>query len=209
MSNYRISKVLSELNIGLDTAVDYLKSKGHVVDKNRNAKINQKEYDFLLENFASDKTKKDEAETLIQQKREEKEAIHAERQEQEKPKNELFRADSSLKGPKISGKIDLTPSKTSKDSAESPVKKEIVDTEGSKSISNEKAREEPVKEISNKKETNESEEKSKEEKLEEKKKYQNHYQVKRIHLMRLKVRRMQVIRLSTRNLMDLSLQERQ
>ena len=178
MSNYRISKVLSELNIGLDTAVDYLKSKGHVVDKNRNAKINQKEYDFLLENFASDKTKKDEAETLIQQKREEKEAIHAERQEQEKPKNELFRADSSLKGPKISGKIDLTPSKTSKDSAESPVKKEIAespvkkeiaDTEGSKSISNEKAREEPVKEISNKKETNESEEKSKEEKLEEKK----------------------------------------
>ena len=169
MSNYRISKVLSELNIGLDTAVDYLKSKGHVVDKNRNAKINQKEYDFLLENFASDKTKKDEAETLIQQKREEKEAIHAERLEQEKPKNELFRAGSSLKGPKISGKIDLTPSKTSKDSAESPVKKEIVDTEGSKSISNEKAREEPVKEISNKKETNESAEKSKEEKLEEKK----------------------------------------
>jgi translation initiation factor IF-2 len=178
MSNYRISKVLSELNIGLDTAVDYLKSKGHVVDKNRNAKINQKEYDFLLENFASDKTKKDEAETLIQQKREEKEAIHAERQEQEKPKNELFRAGSSLKGPKISGKIDLTPSKTSKDSAESPVKKEIAespvkkeiaDTEGSKSISNEKAREEPVKEISNKKETNESEEKRKEEKLEEKK----------------------------------------
>ena len=27
MSSYRISKVLSELNIGLDTAVDYLKSK--------------------------------------------------------------------------------------------------------------------------------------------------------------------------------------
>ena len=79
MSNYRISKVLSELNIGLDTAVDYLKSKGHVVDKNRNAKINQREDDFLLENFATDKTKKDEAETLIQQKRDEKEALEVSR----------------------------------------------------------------------------------------------------------------------------------
>ncbi len=114
MSNYRISKVLSELNIGLDTAVDYLKSKGHVVDKNRNAKINQIEYDFLLENFASDKTKKDEAETLIQQKRVEKEAIQAEREESP-PKNQIFRAELDLKGPKISGKIDLPPKKPSKE----------------------------------------------------------------------------------------------
>ena len=116
MSNYRISKVLSELNIGLDTAVDYLKSKGHVVDKNRNAKINQIEYDFLLENFASDKTKKDEAETLIQQKRDEKEAIQAEREESPK-KNQIFRAQLDLKEPKISGKIDLTPKKPLKDAS--------------------------------------------------------------------------------------------
>ena len=79
MSSYRISKVLSELNIGLDTAVDYLKSKGHEVEKNRNAKIDQAQYDLLLESFASDKTSKDKAETLIQQKWEEKEAIQAER----------------------------------------------------------------------------------------------------------------------------------
>ena len=80
MSSYRISKVLSELNIGLDTAVDYLKSKGHEVEKNRNAKIDQAQYDLLLQNFASDKSSKDKAETLIQQKREEKEAIQAERE---------------------------------------------------------------------------------------------------------------------------------
>ena len=169
MSNYRISKVLSELNIGLDTAVDYLKSKGHVVDKNRNAKINQKEYDFLLENFASDKTKKDEAETLIQQKREEKEAIHAERQEQEKPKNELFRAGSSLKGPKISGKIDLNPSKISKEVADPAVKNETIVSEASKPLSDDQVKEESVKEIIEKKETPEFSEKSKEKKVEEKK----------------------------------------
>ena len=90
MSSYRISKVLSELNIGLDTAVDYLKSKGHEVEKNRNAKIDQAQYDLLLESFASDKTSKDKAETLIQQKREEKEAIQAERIEAEKAKPEVI-----------------------------------------------------------------------------------------------------------------------
>ena len=109
MSSYRISKVLSELNIGLDTAVDYLKSKGHEVEKNRNAKVDQAQYDLLLESFASDKTSKDKAETLIQQKREEKEAIQAERVEAEKAKPEVIRGTAKLDGPKISGKIDLTP----------------------------------------------------------------------------------------------------
>ncbi len=109
MSSYRISKVLSELNIGLDTAVDYLKSKGHEVEKNRNAKIDQAQYDLLLESFASDKTSKDKAETLIQQKREEKEAIQAERIEAEKVKPEVIRGTAKLDGPKISGKIDLAP----------------------------------------------------------------------------------------------------
>ena len=167
MSNYRISKVLSELNIGLDTAVDYLKSKGHVVDKNRNSKINQKEYEFLLENFASDKTKKDEAETLIQQKREEKEAIHAERQEQEKPKNELFRVGPSLKGPKISGKIDLNPSKTSKEIIAPAAKDETLSSEDSKTFTNEQVKEQPVKETSEKKEPTESIVKSKVDRKEE------------------------------------------
>ncbi len=128
MSSYRISKVLSELNIGLDTAVDYLKSKGHEVEKNRNAKVDQAQYDLLLESFASDKTSKDKAETLIQQKREEKEAIQAERVEAEKAKPEVIRGTAKLDGPKISGKIDLTPkSKAAPAKAEpAPAKVEAV-----------------------------------------------------------------------------------
>ena len=39
MSNYRVSKVLSEFNIGLDTAVDYLQSQGAVVAKHRDAEM--------------------------------------------------------------------------------------------------------------------------------------------------------------------------
>ena len=108
MSTIRISKVLSELNIGLDTAVDFLANKGQEVERNRNAKIDQAQYDLLTQQFATDKSSKDKAETLIQQKREEKEAIQAER-EQKKP--EVIRATATLSGPKVAGTIDLAPKK--------------------------------------------------------------------------------------------------
>ncbi|MFZ9189668.1 MAG: translation initiation factor IF-2, partial [Schleiferiaceae bacterium] len=108
MSTIRISKVLSELNIGLDTAVDFLATKGQEVERNRNAKIDQGQYDLLTQQFATDKSSKDKAETLIQKKREEKEAIQAER-EQKKP--EVIRATATLSGPKVAGKIDLSPKK--------------------------------------------------------------------------------------------------
>jgi len=80
MSSIRISKVLSELNIGLDTAVDFLLSKGHEVEKNRNTKISDEQYAVLLGNFASDKSHKDQAESIISQKREEKATLLAEKQ---------------------------------------------------------------------------------------------------------------------------------
>ncbi len=166
MSSIRISKVLSELNIGLDTAVDFLLSKGHEVEKNRNTKISDEQYAVLLGSFASDKSHKDQAESIISQKREEKATLLAEKQaaaapapakpvaveapvpasaasapvaEAPKsepvaapapaveatpapasgetpeaapaaaPKDEVIRGRVSLTGPKISGKIDLTP----------------------------------------------------------------------------------------------------
>ena len=37
----RINKVLRELNISLERAVDYLKDKGIVIDANPNAKISE------------------------------------------------------------------------------------------------------------------------------------------------------------------------
>lgn len=104
MSTIRISKVLSELNIGLDTAIDFLASQKQEVEHNRNAKIDQSQYEMLTQQFATDKSSKDKAETLIQQKREEKEAIQAER---ELSKPEVIRATATLSGLKFAGKIDL------------------------------------------------------------------------------------------------------
>lgn len=80
MSNIRISKVLNELNIGLDTAIDFLHDKGHDVEKNRNAKISDEQYDMLLAGFASDKSKKDAAEQVSQKVREEKAVLRAEKE---------------------------------------------------------------------------------------------------------------------------------
>jgi predicted Zn-dependent peptidase len=40
----RINKVLRELNISLERAVDYLKDKGIAIDANPNAKISEKEF---------------------------------------------------------------------------------------------------------------------------------------------------------------------
>ena len=118
MSTIRISKVLSELNIGLDTAIGFLASQKQEVEHNRNAKIDQAQYQMLTQQFATDKSSKDKAETLIQQKREEKEAIQAER---ELTKPEVIRATATLSGLKFAGKMDLTTNKRG-DQVPAPVK---------------------------------------------------------------------------------------
>lgn len=53
--NIRINKVLRELNISLERAVDFFKEKGILIDSNPNAKINQKEYEILAFQFSFNK----------------------------------------------------------------------------------------------------------------------------------------------------------
>ena len=55
----RLNKVLSELNIGLQTAVDFLKKKselGEVKDDvTTNTKISDEQYEALVDAFSTDK----------------------------------------------------------------------------------------------------------------------------------------------------------
>lgn len=76
MSSIRLSKVVKDLNVGLSTAVDFLRKKGHVVDSNPNNKISEDEYALLVKEFSIDKDLKQlsERETQI---RLEKERTHA------------------------------------------------------------------------------------------------------------------------------------
>ena len=72
----RLNKVLSELNIGLQTAVDFLKKKsslGEVKDDaTPNTKISDKQYEALVNEFSIDKAMKTKAEQMFFKKPKEK-----------------------------------------------------------------------------------------------------------------------------------------
>ena len=58
----RLNKVLSELNIGLQTAVDFLKKRNELGevkdDATPNTKISDEQYEALVDQFSSDKAVK-------------------------------------------------------------------------------------------------------------------------------------------------------
>ena len=77
----RLNKVLTELNIGLQTAIDYLKNKkslGDIKDDaNVNTKISDEQYDALVKEFKGDKDVKTQAGMIFPKKKD---------KEKEKPK---------------------------------------------------------------------------------------------------------------------------
>ena len=141
--NIRINKVLRELNISLERAVDYLKGKGIVIENNSNTKISDDVYNILCAQFAGDKGNKEASIGVSEEIRKEKEALRLEREkeledkrklEEERQKTELIKAKAIVTAPKQVGKIDLelkakvaiTPSKETAKIAISPEKSEVV-----------------------------------------------------------------------------------
>ncbi len=124
----RLSKVLRELNISIDRAVDFLSQKGHSVEKRPTTKISQEIYNVLLDGFQTDKSKKVASKELGEEKRKEKEALREqlvkeqeEAQRRKMQREEVVRAKANLSGPKTIGKIDLNPQKTKSE----PVQKKV------------------------------------------------------------------------------------
>ena len=117
----RINKVLRELNISLERAVDYLKDKGIAIEANPNAKISDDVYNVLCGQFAGDKGNKEASKEVGEEKRKEKEALRLEREkeiedkrkiEEERLKQqEVIKARAVIAGPVQVGKIDLNPKK--------------------------------------------------------------------------------------------------
>ena len=72
----RLNKVLSELNIGLQTAVDFLKKKSELGeikdDATSNTKISDEQYEALVNEFSGDKAVKTKADMLFPKKPKEK-----------------------------------------------------------------------------------------------------------------------------------------
>ena len=79
----RLNKVLTELNIGLQTAVDFLKKKSSLGeirdDATTNTKISDEQYEALVREFSGDKAVKTQAEKLFTKIKEKKEKKPAER----------------------------------------------------------------------------------------------------------------------------------
>jgi len=155
----RINKVLRELNISLERAVDYLKDKGIAIDANPNAKISDSEFNILQSQFAGDKGNKEASKEVGEEKRKEKEALRVERekeiedkrrQEEERQKQqEIIKARAVVSGPVQVGKIDLNPKKPAITPSEETVKAEepkavVAPVQPEKPVQNETVKSEPV-----------------------------------------------------------------
>jgi len=115
MATLRLNKVLRELNISLDRAVEHLSKQGFEIEARPTTKISDEIYNVLLDEFQTDKSKKVASREVGEEKRKEKEALRiAQEQEQEKKrleeeaKKEIFKPEGEkLTGLKPVGKIDL------------------------------------------------------------------------------------------------------
>lgn len=112
----RFNKVLRELNISLDRAVEFLANKGIDIDHRPTAKISQEVYTILSDEFQTDKSKKVASKEIGEEKRKEKEEIRLalekeaemKRLQEEAKRSEIFKTDSEkISGPKMVGKIDI------------------------------------------------------------------------------------------------------
>ena len=114
----RLNKVLRELNISIDRAVDFLESKGVSVEKSPNTKISEEVHTILSNEFQTDANKKVASQEVSEAKLKEKEELREQREREleEKHKKEeaskqVVKAKAELSGPKQVGKIDLNPTK--------------------------------------------------------------------------------------------------
>ena len=112
----RLNKVLRELNISIDRAVDFLESKKIEIEKSPNTKISEEVYTILSNEFQTDASKKMASQEVSEAKLKEKEELREQREREleEKAKKEeasrqIVKAKVELTGPKQVGKIDLKP----------------------------------------------------------------------------------------------------
>ena len=133
----RINKVLRELNISLDRAVEQLGEHGFEIEPRPTSKISKAEYQLLVDAFQTDRNKKEASEEVSEEKRKEKEAIRQRIVEEQEAKIQVVQARTELKGLRKVGKNDLDSKKESKEkikdekSIEAPLAAELTKNEKS------------------------------------------------------------------------------
>ena len=114
ISTIRLNVALRELNISLDRAVEFLAQQNIEIEGRPTSKISKDVYQILLDEFETDKSKKDASHEISEEKRKEKESIRIlqekkeqERLEQQQKRQEIIKAKASINKPVTLGKIDL------------------------------------------------------------------------------------------------------
>ena len=82
----RLNKVLRELNISLDRAVEFLDSKGIEIEARPTTKISSEVYGVLSGEFQTDASKKVASKEVAVEKQKEKEALRAAREDEPETK---------------------------------------------------------------------------------------------------------------------------
>ena len=127
----RLSKVTKELNVGLQTCVDFLQKKGYDVENSLNAKINDEQYELLVIQFSQDKDVRLKAEQAQRERANSKMEAKAAAEELKKaePKKEapIVEEEKPAVTFKVVGKIDLNAPKKEEPKAEpAPVVEEVA-----------------------------------------------------------------------------------
>ncbi len=132
----KIRKAVSDLNIGMQTAVDFLKKNDIEVENNPNARISDEAYNLLIQKFKPAMQQKKAAEQITHDRKEEKAAQAAEKKRREA--QEIKTAEVTIQKPKVLGKIEL-------DSKGNPVPQKQAEPQPAKV--EEKAEEKKVAEV--------------------------------------------------------------
>ncbi|SMC70882.1 translation initiation factor IF-2 [Moheibacter sediminis] len=123
----RLNKVLKELNISIDRAVDFLSEKGVQVERTPNTKIDQETYSVLIKEFQSDAKQKAASEEVVINKMPDRKPEPVKEEPAPKPvePEKITVPKVELEGPKTIGKIDLDQFNKKPKPAEAEVKKEV------------------------------------------------------------------------------------
>ena len=122
----RLSKVAKEFNVGVDTILDFLASKG-VDNLNRNSKISSETYDVLVDEYQPDKKVKAEAKELKK--------AEAEQKSQEKENQTLRVKAPKIEGLKIVSKVDIVESKSTNEQERLKIKNNDLSTKKIEDVS--------------------------------------------------------------------------
>ena len=150
----RLSKVTKELNVGLQTCVDFLQKKGYAVENSLNAKIDDEQYELLVMQFSQDKDLRQKAEKAqrdrIESRKEAKAANVEETPEVEAAPAPVKEEKAKLTF-KVIGKIDLDGGKKTEpvvpvveEKAAPVVEEKVVPAEPVQELKAEPVKDEPV-----------------------------------------------------------------